>query len=354
MKGRRALTTLLAAGSATLLLAGNALADSAYVDLQIPGTSRDIGDMSMEGGFSVHNGTGHYWKAGSGYHTVNLQTGAITDMGSPDWVNTNGYGDPFGMYDAFSNAFYAGSYLNGGESYLYKYDYNTSNWSEGLGAINLYGADIYQGEVYISGLREPWSGGFDTNYISLFDFSGNANHDALIETGGASAHVALDRQGNVYYAPYQFGGTALYKWTADQIAGVRDDLAGGDEDTYLTLADGQKLTDLPGSANGITVDDAGNVFVTDNNFPASQLMMWNGTAGDGDNYDVIGVNPEGTFAWFGPLDIEGDFTQGDALYGSYGFGGPITEIAANPVPVPGAVWLLGSGLLGLVGIRRRK
>ena len=27
---------------------------------------------------------------------------------------------------------------------------------------------------------------------------------------------------------------------------------------------------------------------------------------------------------------------------------------ANPVPIPGAVWLLGSGLLGLVGIRRKK
>jgi hypothetical protein len=30
------------------------------------------------------------------------------------------------------------------------------------------------------------------------------------------------------------------------------------------------------------------------------------------------------------------------------------EITGNPVPVPAAVWLLGSGLLGLVGIRRRK
>ena len=28
--------------------------------------------------------------------------------------------------------------------------------------------------------------------------------------------------------------------------------------------------------------------------------------------------------------------------------------ATNPVPVPGAVWLLGSGLLGLVGLKRKK
>ncbi len=30
------------------------------------------------------------------------------------------------------------------------------------------------------------------------------------------------------------------------------------------------------------------------------------------------------------------------------------DVGVNAVPVPGAVWLLGSGLLGLVGIRRRR
>jgi hypothetical protein len=30
------------------------------------------------------------------------------------------------------------------------------------------------------------------------------------------------------------------------------------------------------------------------------------------------------------------------------------QIAGNPVPVPGAIWLLSSGLLGLVGLRRRQ
>ncbi len=31
----------------------------------------------------------------------------------------------------------------------------------------------------------------------------------------------------------------------------------------------------------------------------------------------------------------------------------VVALRANPVPIPGAFWLLGSGLLGLVGIRRR-
>ena len=29
------------------------------------------------------------------------------------------------------------------------------------------------------------------------------------------------------------------------------------------------------------------------------------------------------------------------------------DVGLNPVPIPGAVWLLGSGLLGLIGIRKR-
>ena len=32
----------------------------------------------------------------------------------------------------------------------------------------------------------------------------------------------------------------------------------------------------------------------------------------------------------------------------------VVAVRADAVPIPGAVWLLGSGLLGLVGIRRRK
>ncbi|MGD9158806.1 MAG: hypothetical protein PVG39_10400 [Desulfobacteraceae bacterium] len=40
------------------------------------------------------------------------------------------------------------------------------------------------------------------------------------------------------------------------------------------------------------------------------------------------------------------YTHGNATF--------LDAFGANPVPIPGAVWLLGSGLLGLMGIRRRK
>jgi hypothetical protein len=44
------------------------------------------------------------------------------------------------------------------------------------------------------------------------------------------------------------------------------------------------------------------------------------------------------------VDADGQYFVGD---------GYVAELTANAVPVPGAVWLLGSALLGIVGIRRR-
>jgi hypothetical protein len=41
----------------------------------------------------------------------------------------------------------------------------------------------------------------------------------------------------------------------------------------------------------------------------------------------------------------------DFLYGSFG---EFTFAAASPVPIPAAVWLFSSGLIGLIGVARRK
>lgn len=54
-------------------------------------------------------------------------------------------------------------------------------------------------------------------------------------------------------------------------------------------------------------------------------------------------------------DLTGNFLPCSACYGSYD-GVTDTEInfSASPVPIPAAVWLFGSGLIGLVGIGRRR
>ena len=53
-----------------------------------------------------------------------------------------------------------------------------------------------------------------------------------------------------------------------------------------------------------------------------------------------------------------DYIQDSAQAASLGFSDDYVGFTVvrnvNSVPMPGAVWLLGSGLLGLVGIRRKK
>jgi hypothetical protein len=186
--------------------ASSAFADSSYITPSNANLSaRDIGGGPIEGGFNTSGGQIHWWNApnswgGNGYNVMDTTTGVVTNMGQPASVNTNGFGDPFGVYDSRNDCFYAASYNSGWESCLYKYSYSSGTWSEEGTAVNMYGGAVYNGNLYISGLRVPWTGGYDDTYISLYDFSSAHAHDALIKVGGASAHVTLDGQGNVYYA----------------------------------------------------------------------------------------------------------------------------------------------------------
>ena len=103
--------------------------------------------------------------------------------------------------------------------------------------------------------------------------------------------------------PTIFQDPALYMWTAEQIAGVTNNYDAGDEDTFLTLEDGQILTTLRGLSNGITVDEAGNVFISLNGFNGqeSAVVMWNGTAGEaGTTLMLLPQAPKEYTAWFGP------------------------------------------------------
>jgi hypothetical protein len=56
---------------------------------------------------------------------------------------------------------------------------------------------------------------------------------------------------------------------------------------------------------------------------------------------------------FNDPDIAALYTYDDLIPSSGDFDFE-TEIVAEPVPIPGALWLLGSGMIGLVGLRRRK
>ena len=334
--------------------------------------------VSPQGGFTAYQGQIHSWAnlgwgSPTGYYIDNT-------LISQAALDGNGFGDPFGLYDPVTSTFYAGTYAGAGTG-LWRYN-NDNSWTK-LGVFDsLYGADTFQGRVYASGLNTIWNGSSgQDNVIALYDLTGGSQHDVLIQATGNSASVAVDKFGNVYYANYgNLDGTisGLRVWTAEQIDSVRADLGngaagGGELDYYLTYDDSCFLTELPGGANGITVDDAGNVFVSVNG-TVSGILMWNSLLGtwsaDDPNHYTLIADMGGGWGWAGFLDAEGNVLDGGTLYaGSTMMSDDMTLITYNgdpvtppildilqpssvPEPSTWALILTGGTLFGLIGRRR--
>lgn len=73
---------------------------------------------------------------------------------------------------------------------------------------------------------------------------------------------------------------------------------------------------------------------------------------------LIGLNFLTPYNSFGSFTSNGEiFLGNDGSLGNGGFGldiNGIWSINTSPVPVPAAVWLFGSGLVGLAGVARRR
>jgi len=70
----------------------------------------------------------------------------------------------------------------------------------------------------------------------------------------------------------------------------------------------------------------------------------------GDIYNGFAGTPGNSLGAFTATSVS-DATFGSLVGSAFG---DFTFAAASPVPVPAAVWLFGSGMLGLIGIARRK
>jgi hypothetical protein len=96
------------------------------------------------------------------------------------------------------------------------------------------------------------------------------------------------------------------------------------------------------ATDGICVQGTNDFSGTFNNGTGIASFLWSGVYGTGYTLDYTAVVPKADPSGFGGVPYQLHLV------------GVVNEAVVSAVPVPAAVWLFGSGLLGLVGIARRK
>jgi hypothetical protein len=163
----------------------------------------------------------------------------------------------------------------------------------------------------------------DHSYVAYFTATLNPNH---AWTSGSSASgqtgIAGAFQGYVGSMHYT---TGLYQVNGGHPATAMETFSTGDPLSYV-----KQLASVPGALGG---------FLNQNNGAEANLAAL-ATVGYVDQY----------LYYYGSIPTRGN-TTGMNVATIRTFADGHTEL--NPVPIPAAVYLLGSGLLGLVGIRRK-
>ena len=135
------------------------------------------------------------------------------------------------------------------------------------------------------------------------------------------------------------GGGVVLSWDTNQVQLTND------------LATTKALVNDSALANGWIVPNTNNLVVTASSVSIEVLSFANPSIFNIFSLDLIAVPPPSS----GPINI----TASDLSIATGGWGNlPVDFIGAtvntSAVPVPAAAWLFGSGLIGLVGIARRK
>ena len=195
-----------------------------------------------------------------------------------------------------------------------------------------------------------------------------SNNAALINTFGVTNSVlqSFIAGGNASQMKWNLGGVSNMGAGADLGIVLTNGNAGATIDPFENMANGNGLTTAIGTAsqyimniNQTIIGDASPAHVA-NAADGHNGSTWGGTANGSLNFDdqITGFSTGSLMSYFyadetNPLDgipfvttfSSGEWKIDPTL-------GKVSYVAT--VPVPAAVWLFGSGLLGLVGISRRR
>lgn len=218
--------------------------------------------------------------------------------------------------------------------------------------------DVSNGRTYIQDLginatTTNWNTGpsspisVDGSYSSFFSSSSAANlrygvYAALNNEGGANGSAP---QNYIFFtAPV---GTNTSSWlTADPFGDLGQNLANFDA---LTNAHNNGSTTYTANIATNALSGAGSVGGAPDNLFSGSLVdsvarIANGAVGTALSWFQIGLDANTT----GDLNVRNTFQTWTFNGSTLSYGG------AAPIPLPAGIWLLGSALLGLVGVSRRR
>ncbi|MEW6330078.1 MAG: VPLPA-CTERM sorting domain-containing protein [Pseudomonadota bacterium] len=165
-------------------------------------------------------------------------------------------------------------------------------------------------------------------------------------TGTSHAGPPTGTEGGTIDAAWSFFGNTGMHFTTSPVTGSTT--AGLSFSGWTVTWSGIPAIDMGGgfqdcgtSTDGICSNGVLDIAGTYNNGTGIATFNWSGVYGTGYTLDYTAVVPQADPSNFGgvayALHMEGVVNQG-----------------VSAVPVPAAVWLFGSGLMGLVGIARRR
>ena len=207
---------------------------------------------------------------------------------------------------------------------IYSIDIKDNEWQHMATLAGNFDLAFWNGQPFVSGLNSTnWA---NPNGIWQLDLTGANEHRLIITTGGYSAGLDIDNEGNVYYGTNIFGENALLKWSETDIAST----VNSDDDTLKT-GDALVLANLSAGVYDIDLDEAGNLVFNCNNFVEntveSVIGVWDGANG----YDTLAISDQ----FLTRLSTRGDVTinSPDNHVFALAYGTYIAEIHFDIPPV---------------------
>ncbi len=268
-----------------------------------------------------------YYNDGDTIYQVDpFMGGASMNYGKPADYDVEAFPTFLNISPDGSSIWVGYSDLANADARIYRVDVATGVWKQMAMMPSNWDLVFWNDQVLVSGLN---SADFLTpSGIFLLDTTGANAHRKIVEVGGSSAGIAVDALGNLCFGTSSFSDpNAIYRLSSVELSTVIETPAA----PPLTLANAEKLADLPMGVYDCEVDAGGNVLFTMNLWGGTNVLaQWNGTAGAGANYDTLAVSSE----WLGMVKSRGDYSApylGNSLF-TLGYGQAVADVHTTDYP----------------------